>query len=88
MVLRGGAEAHVVAVVAGALVGVAEDVVGLVYALEAGRGLWVGRVVWVVLLGEAVEGSVVGEQVGMVSGETKWAEVMGGVSRGGRRLTS
>lgn len=46
---RGG-EVHVVAVVAGALVGVAEDVVGLAYALEARRGVGVGGVVRVVAL--------------------------------------
>lgn len=57
VVVGGGGQAHVVAVVARALVGVAEDVVGFAYALEPGRGLRVGGVVWVVALAERVEGS-------------------------------
>lgn len=50
----------VLAIVGGAFLGVAEDVVGGGYSGEALAGFWVGAVaVWVVAKGEGVELSVV-----------------------------
>jgi hypothetical protein len=76
---------HHVAVVARALVWVGEGGVGLADVHEAGGGGWVrGVVVWVVALGEAVEGlfDFGGGGVGV---EVEGVVVVGGVVGGGGR---